>query len=412
MNTTGPPVFADPGERIDLPILDQRFKANPYPFYEGLRGQGRTVVPIRLPTGVEAWLVTDYDEARRLLNDARLSKHAVNFEGRPEDAGAALHPLFHHLLTQDPPEHTRLRAIVAREFSARRVNLLRPRILEFANQLLDGIAPRGAADLVAEFALPLPLRVICELVGIPATDVGRVRDCSARLAAADLDDTERVPDIAQEMQDYLLHLAREKRAEPDDSLYSTLVAASDRDELSENELASMAFLLLMAGHETTTSLIGNGVLALQREPSAWAALCADEHLAQSAVEEILRFESPLEAATARYATTEIQIGDALIRAGDRVFVGLAAANRDPRHFACANHLDIRRDPPADHLAFGHGIHYCLGAGLARAQGEIALAALARHFPDLALAVPLENLEWTPGLIMRGLRRLPVRFQPR
>ncbi len=407
MTTPDPLASVDPGERIDLPILDRDFKANPYPFYASLRNQGRAIVPIRLPTGVEAWLVTDYDAARRLLNDARLSKDAA----QAGEAGVLPHPLFHHLLTLDPPEHTRLRTIVAREFSARRVNQMRPRIRTIANELLEGIAPRGQADLVREFALPLPLRVICELIGIPAADVERVQACSSRLAAADLDAPERVPDIAQEMHDYLLGLAREKRADPDDFLYSVLVVACDRGELSENELAAMAFLLLLAGHETTTGLIGNGVLALLREPSEWSALCADPDLARVAVEELLRFESPLETATARYATAEVRIGNVLIRPGDRVFIGLAAANRDPRQFDDPGRLDIRRTPPADHLAFGHGIHYCLGAGLARAEGEIALAELSRRFPDLTLGAPNDALEWTPGLIMRGLRSLPVRFEP-
>ena len=397
-------------EHIDLPIMDQAFKANPYPLYDALREQGRSIIPVRLPTGVQAWLVTDYSLARALLNDPRLSKGRKNRQDT--NAGSqqgTAHPLFHHLLTMDPPQHTRLRAIIAREFTSTRIDRMRPRIREIAMQLIDAFASSGTTDLMQIFALPFPLMVICELMGIPAADVSRLQHWSARLASADLDATEQVPLIAAELYEYLLRVAGMKRSNSDDSLFSALLAALGRKELSEDELVSMAFLLIMAGHETTANLIGNGLLALLRNPAQWEALCADAGLAVAAVEELLRFESPLEVSTARYATTEIIFDDTCIHEGDMVFVGLAAANRDPGHFEDAHILDITRSRSVHHLAFGHGIHFCVGASLARVEGQIAFVELSRRFPELRLDLPVERLQWTPGLVMRGLQGLPVRL---
>ena len=390
--------FVEPGDRVDLPILDPQFKSDPHELYDALRRNGRSVVRVRLPTGVEAWLVIGHTAARQLLNDPRLSKGAAR---RPS------HPIFHHLLTMDPPDHTRLRAIVAREFSPQRIRNLRPAIERIAGGLLDDIARREHVDLLESFALPLPLTVISELLAVPGSDQPRVREWSARLLDADLEQPERVPQIAQELHDYLVSLAHAKREAPDDGLFSALVAAADRNELSEAELTAMGFLLLVAGHETTVNLIGNGVLALLRHPPAWQALCADDRLASTAVEELLRYDCPLEVATPRTAMSDLSVDGVHIRAGELVFVGLGAANRDERAFADPAFLDLHRSNAGDHLAFGHGIHFCLGAALARLEGEVALTQLVRRFPGLALAVPVQELRWKPGLIMRGLERLPV-----
>jgi cytochrome P450 len=261
------------------------------------------------------------------------------------------------------------------------------------------------------FALPFPLTVICELLGVPPADEPRIRRWSARLLAADLDEPARVPDIADELREYLLALARLKRQSPDDRLFTALVSAHDAGELSASELTAMGFLLLVAGHETTVSLIGNGVLALLRHRSEWRRLCANPGLAPAAVEELLRYDSPLEVATARYATAEIRINDVRIGPGEMVFVGLGAANRDARCFHDPARLDIARADAGEHVAFGHGIHYCLGASLARLEGEIAFTELAQRCPHLTLAVAADELRWKPGLIMRGLERLPVKIGP-
>jgi cytochrome P450 len=220
-----------------------------------------------------------------------------------------------------------------------------------------------------------------------------------------------VPDIAGELHEYLLALATEKRRMPDDALFSALVSAAARGEMTRDELTALTFLLLVAGHETTVNLIGNGVLALVRDRAQWRRLCADGRFAATAVEELLRYASPLEVATARFATADIEIGDSCIRAGETVFVGLGAANRDERCFEDAGRLNIERRNAGDHVAFGHGAHYCLGAALARLEGEIALTHLTGRFPDLDLAVPADQLRWKPGLTMRGLERLPVRLRP-
>jgi cytochrome P450 len=407
---------SDDNERrhcVDLPILDARFKATTYALYDRLRDY-HAVVAIRLPSGIEAWLVTTYAASRMLLNDARLSKDARHLQAAQAtaagDARETSHPLFRHLLTMDPPEHTRLRTIIAREFSSRRVELLRPRIHEIAAALLDDIEPDTSADLMKAFALPLPLYVICELLGIPAEHAWDIAEWSERLTTADLEGSDRPWSIADDIHAYLLELAERKRAVPDRSLFAALVAAHDARELTAGELTAMAFLLVSAGHETSANLIGNGVLTLLRRPTLWAALVAEPALAPAFVNELLRLESPLEVATARFATADIPFDDVVIRKGDRIFVGLAAANRDPAHFDHADELDTDRASSGHHIAFGHGVHYCIGAALARAEGEIALAELSRRYPHLALAVEVDDLDWAPGLIMRGLRRLPVRWR--
>ena len=388
-------------EPIDLPVLDPAYKADPHRLYARLREEGRSVVRIRLPTGVEGWLVTGFDAARAVLSDARMSKRA------PTPPTTPTHALFNHLLTLDPPEHTRLRSIVAREISARRIATLRPRIVELAESLLDLAAACDPVDLIQAYAQPLPLRIICGLIGVPVGDETRVLEWSRGLAEADLDDTSRVPAIAGQLHDYLSGLASAQRDESDDTVLGALARAERRGELRAPEVAALAYLLLMAGHETTAHLIGNGVLALTRDRSQWTGLCRDPALAPALVEELLRVESPLEVATARYATTEIELDGRRIQPGDLVFVSLAAANRDPGRYPNAAEIDPGRGSAGSHLAFGHGIHFCAGAALARLQGEIALSTLARRCPCLEIAVPTEALEWIPGLILRGLRSLPV-----
>ena len=390
-------------ERVNLPILDQAFKANPYPVYDALRQPDRSIVPVRLPTGVQAWLVTSYAAARELLADPRLSKVAGGAEN-------ASHSLFHHLLTIDPPDHARLRSMIAREFSSRRVEQLRPRVRDIAGHLLDEIAPQGEVDLIEAFALPLPLKVICEFVGVPASDEPLIRRWSALLFKADFDDPDQIPVIAQDLDNYLLTLTEKKRDKHDNSLFCSLVANHDKGEISEKELTAMGFLLLFAGHETTVNLIGNGVLALLSNPCEWSKLCATGERARVAVDELLRFDSPLEVATPRFATSEISIENVRIQPGEMVFIGLAAANRDPRRFEDSGRLNLERNQSEVHIAFGHGIHYCIGAALARLEGEVGFGELARRFPDLQLSVPVSELKWKPGLGMRGLINLPVRFE--
>jgi cytochrome P450 len=403
-------------ESIDLPTLSQTFKADPYLIYDSFRGAGRSIVAVRLPTGVEGWLVIGHAAACQLLLDARLSKvpPSARVEPRRSQSGAndTAASLFGHFLAMDPPDHTRLRSIVARELSYKRLEGPCGRLREIARRLLDEIAPYGKADLIEAFALPFPLKVICELVGVPAADEVLVRRWSALLFKADFNDPDQIPAIARDITEYLAALAHGKGSALDDSICGALVLAQRDGAMSEKEMIASLFLLLFAGHETSVNLLGNGIVALLTNPIEWSKLCANGELAGVAVDELLRFDSPLEVATPRWALSEILIENIQIQAGDLVFIGLGAANRDPRIFEKPDRLDIARVRSRDHLAFGHGIHRCVGAALARLEAEVGFRELSGRFPDLELDMRHSDLVWKLGLGMRGVVNLPVRFAPR
>ncbi|QKW27926.1 cytochrome P450 [Streptomyces seoulensis] len=412
------------------------FATNPYPAYAWLRDHAPTH-RTRLPSGVEAWLVTRYADAKQALADPRLSKnpahhdepaHAKGKTGIPGERKAAL---MTHLLNIDPPDHTRLRRLVSKAFTPRRVAEFAPRVQELADDLIDRFAERGSADLIHEFAFPLPIYAICDLLGVPREDQDDFRDWAGmmlHLPGGEPPDPQRhgkgprggVARSVKKMRGYLADLIHRKRlalpAEPapGEDLISGLIRASDHGEhLTENEAAAMAFILLFAGFETTVNLIGNGTYALLTHPEQRArlqrSLAAGEHaLLATGVEELLRYDGPVEMATWRFATRPLTLGGQDIAAGDPVLVVLAAADRDPERFADPDTLDLaRRDN--QHLGYGHGIHYCLGAPLARLEGQTALATLLTRLPDLRLDADPEELRWRGGLIMRGLRTLPVRF---
>jgi cytochrome P450 len=313
------------------------------------------------------------------------------------------------MLRTDPPDHTRLRRLVSKAFTPRRVEALRPRISQVAADLIAAFLPHGHADLVTEFALPLPMTVIAELMGIPAAD----RDEFARLtniyAGVDEGDPGRVPEALAAMRAYLSEFIVDKeRHVPADSeagdLLDGLIAARDEGgRLDHAELLAMTFMLLAAGYETTVSLIGNGELA---------ALRAGPELIGPAIEEFLRYDGPLKVnAAIRFAAADVPIGDVVIPAGDPVFVSYAAADRDPAQFADPDRLDLRRGGGTGHLAFSHGLHYCLGAPLARAEGQIAILALLNSCRDLTLAADPSELTWRRSRLVRGMKHLPVTFAP-
>ncbi|GIF15438.1 cytochrome P450 family protein [Actinoplanes teichomyceticus] len=416
-------------EIVDLG--DPAFQADPHPAYASWRRTG-PVRRARLPSGLPAWVITRYDDARRALADPRLSKRSYPMgsglatgQGRAatgapavggsRTAGAAsagdLAPgigaaISQHMLAVDPPDHTRLRRLVSAAFTARRIEALRPRIEQIATELLDAIDGETEADLIDAFAFPLPIQVICELLGVPVEDRDDFRDWSNAVVAGSQAGPRLAPAI-EAMVRYIHALIAERRAEPGDDLLSGLIQVRDaRDRLTEQELSSMVFLLLVAGHETTVNLIGNGVYLLLRDRAGWERLRADRALLPGAIEEFLRYEGPVETATFRIATEDVEIGGVTIPAGDPVVVVLLSANRDADHFPHADELRLDR-PPAHHLAFGHGIHYCLGAPLARLEAQIAFTALLDRHPDLRLGVPVHQLRWRPGLVVRGLERLPV-----
>ena len=309
----------------------------------------------------------------------------------------------------DPPDHTRIRRLVSRAFTPRRIAQLREPIRKTADQLLDAIAPHGRADLIASYAAPLPITVICDLLGVAPEDRRDFRAWTDALVAPDPAQPSRAKEAVGGMLAFFTQLIARKRAEPADDLLSALIAVRDEeDRLSEDELMSLAFLILFAGYENTVHLIGNATLALLSHPDQLAALRADPARLGGAVEELARYDGPAPLAIRRFPTEDITIGGVTIPAGETVLLSLAAAHRDPHRFTDPDRLDIGRDATG-HLALGHGIHYCLGAPLARMETEIALAALLERFPRLDLDVPYGELRWRPSMRARGLLSLPVRY---
>ncbi|KRV48817.1 cytochrome [Wenjunlia vitaminophila] len=412
-------------EKNPHPLFTQEFAADPYPAYGWLR-EHAPVHRTTLPSGVDAWLVTRYADARQALADPRLSKDPARHSARAHSRGRIGIPgertadLVSHLLNIDPPDHTRLRRLVSAAFTPRRVAEFAPRVRELTDRLIDGFASRGSADLIAEFAFPLPIYAICDMLGVPRTDQDDFRDWAGMMlhtpGAGGTGSRGGVARSVKRMRAYLAELIHRKRADPGDDLISGLIQASDHGEhLSEKEAAAMAFILLFAGFETTVNLVGNGTLALLRDDAERTRLQrsldrGETELLATAVEELLRYDGPVELATWRFATEPLRLGGTEVAPGDAVLVVLAAADRDPERFDRPDVLDLGRTSNP-HLGFGHGIHYCIGAPLARLEGRTALAALLGRLPDLALAVPPEELRWRGGLIMRGLRALPVTFTP-
>ncbi|WP_431680110.1 cytochrome P450 family protein [Kitasatospora sp. KL5] len=409
--------------RTDQPeLFTWEFAADPYPAYAWLR-EHAPVHRTTLPSGVEAWLVTRYADARQALADSRLSKNPVHHSEQAHRSGRVGIPgerqadLMTHLLNIDPPDHTRLRRLVSKAFTPRRVAEFEPRVQQLTDRLIDSFAGRGTADLIHEFAFPLPIYAICDLLGVPPEDQDDFRDWAGMMIRHHGGQRGGVGRAVKRMRGYLAELIHRKRADPGDDLISGLIRASDHGEhLTENEAAAMAFILLFAGFETTVNLIGNGLYALLRNPGQRALLQeslarGESGLLETGIEELLRYDGPVELATWRFATRPLAIGGVEIPVGDPVLVVLAAADRDPARFADENTLDLARtDNP--HLGFGHGIHYCIGAPLARLEGRAALATLLTRLPDLALAADPADLRWRGGLIMRGLRELPVAFTPK
>ncbi|MER6532305.1 cytochrome P450 [Streptomyces sp900105755] len=389
----------------DLGEYGDGLRTDPHTAYARLRERG-PVHRVRWPLPDqyhETWLVVGYEEARAALADPRLAKDTekIGFRFLDEEL------IGKYLLVADPPQHTRLRGLITRAFTARRVAGLEPRIQEITDRLLDEMLPRGRADLLDAFAYPLPITVISELLGVPELDRARFRKLSNEVVASSRPGSEY--DAFASLADYLAELIEDKRcAGPSGDLLSDLIrtTAEDGDRLSVAELRGMAFVLLIAGHETTVNLIGNGVLALLTHPDQLAVLRADMSLLDGAIEETLRWEGPVENATYRYAAEPLEIAGTAIGRGDPVMISLAGADRDGDRYPEPDRFDIRRDHRG-HLAFGHGIHYCLGAPLARLEGRIALRALLERAPDLALDGM--HGQWLPGTLMRGVRSLPVRW---
>ncbi len=396
-------------------LLTQETKSNPSVFYAHLRTQEPLIYVDDFLGMGKAWIVTNYEDAIMLLKDPRFTKDRRKVLSPVDEAAPvpenSFISLMQSMINVDPPDHTRLRGLVSKAFTPRMIEQLHPRIQQITDELLDAVQERGAMDLVNDFAYPLPITVISEMLGIPVTDRRQFRAWTQIfLNTGEQNQQEALKGSAiGEFIQYIKTLLDEKRAHPGSDLTSNLVQAEEnRDRLSENELISMLFLLIVAGHETTVNLISNGTLALLQHPDQVQRLQHDPSLIATTIEELLRYTGPVNLSDERWASEDIQIHGQLIRKGEIVYASLVGANTDPQQFQNPEVLDITRREN-QHLAFGKGIHYCLGAPLARLEGQIALGTLFQRLPHLRLASNPEELLWNNNPILRGLRSLPVTF---
>jgi cytochrome P450 PksS len=408
----------DNDSTVALDITSATFKANPWPACTHLRAEQPVVrVPVRVHTSMdEAYLITRYEDAATVLRDERFVKDVRSArDSRQLDVPwmpRALKPLAHTMLDSDGDEHRRLRTLVRDTFSPKHIIQLEPRVHELVSELLDQLAGAEEVDLVADFALPLPLTVIAEILGVPERDRLRFRRWFSSLIGLETSSRPNVsmlmklPKILAMMR-FLRRLVAERRAHPGHDLISRLAQTEvDGDRLTDDELVAMLGILLIAGYETTVNLIATGVLLLLRHPDQLARLNEEPDLIGSAVEELLRLATPVDVATERYAREDVELAGVTIPRGALVLVAIVSANADEARFPEPERLNVARGE-SRHLAFGLGPHYCLGAPLARMEGRIALAGLIRCFPNLRLAVPVEQLRWRPGVSLRGLVSLPV-----
>jgi cytochrome P450 len=388
--------------------MDPEFLADPYPTYHRLRAED----PVhRSPLGF--WVLTRYEDVVTVLRDPRFAKEAmmavvaVRFGIAPGTIGLSM-------LDRDPPAHTRLRSLVSKAFTPRVVERLRPHIQQIVDGLLARVESQGSMDLIEEFAYPIPVIVICELLGVPVEDhqqfkawsLDIARGLDAIMLPVDSEVTRRSGTARQALLGYFRGLIAERRVLPRDDLLSGLIAAEEAgDRLSEDELLATCILLLVAGHETTVNLIGNGTLALLRHPGELRRLRENPALIASAVEELLRYDGPVQR-TARMPSDDVQVGGRTIARGEMVMPFIGAADRDPAQFPDPDRLDITRSDNR-HVAFGMGIHFCLGAPLARVEGQIAINTLVQRLPGLALAT--EKPEYRQSLTLRGLTALHLAF---
>jgi cytochrome P450 PksS len=402
----------------EVELRNAAFKANPYPFY----ARSRDVAPLcrlTLLDGQSGWLVTRYDDVVTVLKDERFTTEkgkALTPEqvARVPWVPKAFKPLERNMLSVDAPDHTRLRGLVHKAFTPRLIETMRARIQSLTDELLDAVLDNDRMDLIRDYALPLPTTIIAEMLGVPAGDRHRFHRWSSALMATSSSTwgkLKALPSVMAFMR-YIRKLVKTREADPRDDLTGALVSARESgDRLSEDELLAMIFLLLIAGHETTVNLIGNGILALLEHPDQMARLRNDPELIKPAIEELLRYDSPVQMANERYAREEVTIAGVTVARGEMVFPMLGSANRDGRQFELPDELDITREPNR-HVAFGLGMHYCLGAPLARMEGQIAINTLLRRMPELRLAVPRDRLRYRPSIGLYGVESLPLTFSRR
>lgn len=401
-------------ESIDeIDLLSWSFVQDPYSTYETLRAGGsvsRQVVKT-LATELDVWLVTNYEDSRALLADPRLSKDSVGLpkvvNSHSVDGSQSATEQPKSMLFSDPPDHTRLRKLMGKAFTMRRVEQMRPWIEKTIDELLGTIEPGAMFDFVERIALPLPIYVIGKLLGVPAERFDDFKAWSGALASVDMSALQKQQALGEAFA-YLGELVQAKRADPGDDLVSALIEAQDDGlRLEMRELMSTIFLVMNAGYETTANMISSGVLALLENPAQRELLNQDRTLLPAGIDEFLRYESPLNLSTIRYTTSPIEVGGITIPANEIVFVALLSANRDPARFTDPHRLDVTREGANAHLSFGHGIHHCLGAPLARLEGEILFDKLLERFGRWELGVPVGELTWRYTTQFRGLASLPI-----
>jgi cytochrome P450 PksS len=382
-------------------LISQETKRDPHTFFAHLR----STEPIFYVEEMNTWVLTTYEDALLLLKDPRFTKDnrkVAQSDNLAQEVDGGLRTL----LQVDPPDHTRLRSLVSKAFTPRMIEQLRPRIQQIASELLDDVEKRGSMDLIIDFAYPLPITVITEMLGIPATDRQKFRIWTQALVNMQEENWE---DSREAFFSYIRALLNEKRVHPGDDLTSRLVQVKENeDQLNEIELVSMIFLLIVAGHETTVNLLGNGTLTLLQHPDQLQLLRDDPSLIVAAVEELLRYTAPVSLSDERWANEDIELHGKQIRKGQMVVASLVSANADPHQFHNGDAFDITRREN-QHLAFGKGIHFCLGAPLARLEAQIAFPTLLQRLPNLRLASEAEHLTWTHNPMLRGLKSLPVTF---
>ena len=398
-------------------LYSDAFRADTYATFARMREEE----PVLCQPGIDGespiWFVTRYDDAEAVLLDDERFVRDPRLALPPEllaewSAGLpdAIAFIESHMLNRDGEDHRRLRRLVSKAFTPRMIEGLRPRIQEIADGLIDPVAAGGEMELVSAYAFPLPITVIAELLGVPPADRDRFRtwsDAMVRPALA-AEELQRFGALMVEFAEYLHELFQERRRDRGEDLVSALVAVEDGgDALSEEELSSMVAILIVAGHETTVSLIGNATLALLTHPEQRSLIESDPSLLPRAVEELIRYDGPVERTLTRWASVDVELGGRTIRRGEPVVVVLGAADHDPERFEDPETLDLTAERETRHLGFGRGPHFCLGAPLARLEAQIALATLLGRLPGLRLAVQQEDLRWRPAPLFRSLVALPV-----
>ncbi|WFR60826.1 cytochrome P450 [Paenibacillus amylolyticus] len=386
-------------------FFTKEFTHNPYPVYEKLR-KDEPVFRVMFPHGEFGWMITRYEDAVQILKDSRFSKDMVRRYGAENQSIFSNNMLF-----SDPPDHRRLRGLVQKAFTPKMVANMRSHIQDIADELLDNLPSQEKMNLIDDFAFPLPIIVISEILGVPHEDRDKFRMWSNTVIdASTAESAELFEQHSREFTDYLTAWFAKVRQDPGADLISQLVIAEESgQQLTEQELLGVVSLLIIAGHETTVNLIGNGILALLEHPEQRELLIKQPELIHNAIEEMLRYNGPVEFSTSRWALEDIEFRGEHIAQGELVIVALDSANRDEQQFKDADIFDITREK-SSHLAFGKGIHLCLGAPLARLEGEIAVSTLLNRFPNMQLQADVNELEWRPGMIVRGVKEIPVQLK--